>query len=181
MDFVQKISIISTVQTGKKVCIVSVLYSTVKLDLKTFLVITILVLSQVLLILTVLKANLVKLVIGDLVLKVKLVLILTVLKVKFDCNYYKKSVSIIVIVSSCLHILGFFFNTTEYQFSQTLPAIAEFIHRVTSKLAPPPHSKVAAHHKKMRGYFGFYKICRGAILEWVGGYFDKELFWVGSH
>ena len=33
----------------------------------------------------VLKANLAKLVIGDLVLKAKLVLILTALKVKFDC------------------------------------------------------------------------------------------------
>ena len=44
--------------------------------------------SEVVLILTVLKANLVKLVIGDLVLKAKLVLILTVLKVKFDCMYY---------------------------------------------------------------------------------------------
>ena len=33
----------------------------------------------------VLKANFAKLVIGDLVLKVKLVLILMVLKVKFDC------------------------------------------------------------------------------------------------
>ena len=41
--------------------------------------------SQVVFILMVLKANLVKLVIGDLVLKAKLVLILTVLKVKFDC------------------------------------------------------------------------------------------------
>ena len=34
----------------------------------------------------VLKADLVKLVIGDLILKAKLVLILTVLKVKFDCT-----------------------------------------------------------------------------------------------
>ena len=42
-------------------------------------------LSQVVLILTVLKANLVNLVISNMVLKPKLVLILTVLKVKFDC------------------------------------------------------------------------------------------------
>ena len=35
----------------------------------------------------VLKANFFKLVIGDLVLKAKLVLILTVLKVKFDCSF----------------------------------------------------------------------------------------------
>ena len=42
--------------------------------------------SQVVLILMVLKANLVKLVIGSFVLKAKLVLIFTVLKVKFDCT-----------------------------------------------------------------------------------------------
>ena len=51
------------------------------LTLRTFLVTPILVL-----ILTVLKANLAKLVIGDLVLKAKLVLILTVLKVRSDCT-----------------------------------------------------------------------------------------------
>ena len=38
---------------------------------------------------TILKTELAKLVIGDLVLKVKLVLILTVLKVKFDCMLYQ--------------------------------------------------------------------------------------------
>ena len=42
----------------------------------------------------VLKANLVKLVIGDLVLKAKLVLISTVLKVKFDCTSIIKMVNV---------------------------------------------------------------------------------------
>ena len=33
----------------------------------------------------------------------------------------------------------------------------------------------------MRGYFEFQKIHMGAILERVGGYFSKGLFWMGSH
>ena len=50
--------------------------------------------SKVVLILSVLKANLVKLVIDDLILKAKLVLILTVLKVKFDCSLFKGSLKL---------------------------------------------------------------------------------------
>ena len=57
--------------------------------------------SQVVFILMVLKANLVKLVIGDLVLKIKLVLILTVLK----ANLFKLVIGVLVLKAKLVLIL----------------------------------------------------------------------------